>query len=206
MAYTPEEEKQIDIAFDNVIQDLNKIRLQLESKDVKEVRVSTKYVVSYRYYYSETFLYMSQNGIFMEERESDIGTIRIPVLKLTTRNKQKKYYKNLNYKQKSEFIRNYSYIREKVISGIENLKTQAESIKKEHENEMKKINEIGQLYHGVSDVEIDLPQTTNQQQIEVTEENRKKIGTINFGHQTIRIITDGDIVVVNKDAEKVKRK
>jgi len=37
MAYTPEEEKQIDIAFDNVIQDLNKIRLQLESKDVKEV-------------------------------------------------------------------------------------------------------------------------------------------------------------------------
>jgi len=149
---------------------------------------------------------MSQNGIFMEESESDIGTIRIPVLKLTTRNKQKKYYKNLNYKQKSEFIRNYSYIREKVISGIENLKTQAESIKKVHENEMKKINEIGQLYHGVSDVEIDLPQTTNQQQIEVTEENRKKIGTINFGHQTIRIITDGDIVVVNKDAEKVKRK
>ncbi len=55
-------------------------------------------------------------------------------------------------------------------------------------------------------VEISLPASLNCQEIEVVEENNQKVGTINFGDMTIKLITNGDIVLVNRKKPAVKSK
>ena len=59
-------------------------------------------------------------------------------------------------------------------------------------------------------IEIDLPQTNNQQTIEVVEEEGKRIGTIKFGEIGLRIITDSSSNIEFKDRSgndiKVKKK
>lgn len=56
-------------------------------------------------------------------------------------------------------------------------------------------------------VEINMPGSQNVHEVQVSEENGKKIGVINFGLQTVKIITEGNIVLVNKDDEKdIKKK
>ena len=59
-----------------------------------------------------------------------------------------------------------------------------------------------------AEVRIDLPESLNAKEIYVSEEGNKKVGVIDFGQQTIKIITEGNIVLVNKSKEepKVKRK
>ena len=55
-------------------------------------------------------------------------------------------------------------------------------------------------------VEIDMPRSQNVHEVEVSEENGKKIGVINFGSQIVKIITNGDIVLVNKDSNSNAKK
>lgn len=52
------------------------------------------------------------------------------------------------------------------------------------------------------DVKLDFPKTQNMHQIDVYEENGHTIGILNFGERTVKIITDGDIVLVRRDKEK----
>lgn len=57
----------------------------------------------------------------------------------------------------------------------------------------------------VDDVEIRFPKDSGKHVIEVTLEDGKTVGTIDFGDRTIRIITDGDIVLA-KPSLKEKTK
>ena len=55
-------------------------------------------------------------------------------------------------------------------------------------------------------VEIKLPQTNNQHELNIQRENGRTIGTIDFGSASIKIITDGTIRLVKDEQVKTKVK
>ena len=55
-------------------------------------------------------------------------------------------------------------------------------------------------------VEIKLPQTNNQHELNIQRENGRTIGTIDFGSASIKIITDGTIRLVKDEPAKTKIK
>ncbi len=98
------------------------------------------------------------------------------------------------------FIKNYEDLRDKLIKRL----SSSEAIKKDTDALFTRLKE---QFNKTSTIEIDLKDINNRQTIEITEEDGKKIGTINFGHQTIRIITKGEITLVDqKEAVKTKKK
>jgi len=89
-------------------------------------------------------------------------------------------------------LREYEKIREKLVNKI----------KLDQEQDLKDvdiINKILKKYDKEASIEKDLPPSKNPHPLEVTEKDGKKIGVIDFGDRTIKIITNGDIVLVNKD-------
>lgn len=66
---------------------------------------------------------------------------------------------------------------------------------------------IKKHYDKEASIDIELPPTNNQHTIEITQEDGKNVGIINFGDRTIKIITNGDIVLLDrrKEPEKVKK-
>lgn len=70
------------------------------------------------------------------------------------------------------------------------------------------IRNLGEQIKAQTTIEIDLPPTNNRQTIEVTEENGKKVGTINFGDMALKIITssEANIEFKNKKEEEPKTK
>ena len=99
-----------------------------------------------------------------------------------------------------EFIKRYEYIRENLIKRL----SSGDSIKKETDDLFSKLKE---QFNKSSTIEIDFGNPNNLQTIEINEEEGKKIGTINFGSQTIKIITKGEITLVNKKTDKkIKRR
>lgn len=96
------------------------------------------------------------------------------------------------------FIKSYEDIRNKLIKRL----SSSDAIKKDTDLLFARLKD---QFNKKSTVEIDLGDTNNRQTIEITEEDGKKIGTIKFGLQTIKIITKGEITLVNKE-EKTKTK
>ena len=97
------------------------------------------------------------------------------------------------------FLREYDKIREKIVSHIENIQS---SKKKDMDMAESLINR----YSKNAVVEIELPATNNQQTIEVVEENGRKVGTLNFGDISLKIISSANIEFKSTTSEKVKRK
>lgn len=94
---------------------------------------------------------------------------------------------------------------ELTLSFIENYEQIRQHLEKEIKKGLRKkglgfseLEKINQKYDKEATIELDLPETNNQHQIEVEEKDGKKIGIINFGNRTIKIVTTGDIILVNK--------
>lgn len=108
-----------------------------------------------------------------------------------------------------QFINKYDQTRESLLKVLSERKAKQQKnidglieIEKRHNSKNQKQKE-----KLAATVQIDLPPTQNLHEIEISEEDGKKVGRIDFGAQTIKIITEGDIVLVNKqEKEKVKRK
>lgn len=120
------------------------------------------------------------------------------------------HYDQDDYNAFSQIILQYDEIREK-INNIVN-----ENVEKKDKN-IKKITDISNKYSSSTrrkekkleaTVQIDMPDSINAQEIILTKEGTKKVGIIDFGAQTIKIITKGNIVLVNSENKdnKVKRK
>jgi len=100
-------------------------------------------------------------------------------------------------------LKNYNVIRQLLQREIENSSKEKDSIKAS-------IQEIKKQYTKDATIELDLPPSQNVHEIEIIEEEGKNVGIINFGNRTIKIFTDGDIVLVDRRQEnnnsQIKRK
>lgn len=212
MSYTKEEANEINKALNTVINDLESIWIASEKESV-EVLIHLKEFKRMNNYdgYGCGKIYLNDLGIYITTQESynEYKEITNYLARHTFTGKFKLAYHNMPLELCSEFVRMYPMIRSDILSQIKKQKElrreRREKALDEHNKEMEAIRKVEKLYHGTSDIEIDLPKTNNQHTIEISEENGRKIGTINFGLQTIRIITDGDIIIVPKETTKQKR-
>lgn len=103
-----------------------------------------------------------------------------------------------NYDLMYTFLSAYDDIRDKV-------EYQAVSKTSEKETMRQTLSDLKKRYSRESTIEVELEPTNNPRSIEVKEEDGRTIGEFKFGHDTIRIITEGNIVVVNKqESSKVR--
>ena len=97
------------------------------------------------------------------------------------------------------FLQNYEKIRSK-------LEDEIKSTSSEKSKGMQQITELRHKYDKEAVVEINFPQTINQQVIEVKKEDNRTIGEIKMGYGTIKIVTQGEIVLSSpKETPKVKK-
>ena len=70
---------------------------------------------------------------------------------------------------------------------------------KEEVKSLKEYEMLAEKYSKESRVEITLPDTMNQHSIEISKEDGRTVGKINFGSGLIKIITKGSITVERSD-------
>lgn len=78
---------------------------------------------------------------------------------------------------------------------------------KEKEFQLYEVNHVSNEYGRTVDIELEVPPVQNIYSLDIKKENGKNIGTVNLGKNTVRIITEGDILVTNKyqqNKEKIK--
>jgi len=193
--YTKKEMNVFKKALKTVLEDLESL-WDLKTFDELEFDVELPGISSCEDHYTEegwSFV-MEEYGFYLINRQCD------QIINFATRNKlgQLQYHLKIHSRD-IIFLREYDKIREKVVSRIEKI----QSAKQENIDMAK--NLIGK-YSKNAVVEITLPNTNNQQTIEVVEENGKKIGTLNFGDMAIKIISSAYIDFQTKTDSKTKRK
>ena len=104
-----------------------------------------------------------------------------------------------DFNQVYYFLQNYEKIRS-------NLEAEIQSTSSDKTKRMQQITELRHKYDKEAVVEINFPQTLNQQVIEVKKEDNKTIGEIKMGYGTIKIATQGEIVLSSpNETPKVKK-
>lgn len=122
----------------------------------------------------------------------------------------------LNRKNKGQYNNSYEWNKEsynimfRFLAGYKDIRKQlVEKAKDSLGTKDSLMDEIKKLRTNfTSEIYVDFGTTSsmNQHKLEVTEEDGKKIGTIDFGQKTIKVITAGEIVLTHtqKAEEKVK--
>ena len=117
---------------------------------------------------------------------------------------------------KLEFIERYPENRKLIIAAV-NKRIPYEIRKKEKQKESQ-TNIDDKVSNGIREamlklkqareasIEFNFPSSVAPYEIEVTKEDGRTVGTIDFGDRTIKVITDGNIVLVPKREEKIKVK
>ena len=214
MKYTKEEKKKIEKAYEIVISDLNKIWQQCDEEQLEFVvdsvwkiseNINTKHHMRFVYGWC---LVLTKRNAYIENRTEDIILDRITLANSDIRGQLKPCCKEIELVV--GFIEAYPKIRERAIRKIEKniieKETQKESDIQRKKEQLENIRKVTQTYNKEASIEIDLPKTQNQHQLVVTEEEGRTIGTLDFGGRTIKVITDGDIVLVRKSKkEKIKK-
>jgi len=111
----------------------------------------------------------------------------------------KRKYSDGELEAHTQFIKQYDTIREKI---VETIKKKIKEV--EYNKEV--FHDYRRKYEKEASIELDLPKSMNQHELQIEEKDGKKIGTIDFGGRTIRIITDGDIVLVKKESISKRKK
>lgn len=108
-------------------------------------------------------------------------------------------FNNHHIEEYITFIQNYQKVKDELLK-------QSEHITEQKKREMDIVDKWNDSFTGETTVELDLPQTQNVHELKITEKGKKKIGTINFGKKTVKIITQGQIILVNEKDESPKVK
>lgn len=183
--FTKEEKEQIKKSLNLVLDDIRELWSVAETDKIY-IEIG-KYIQSDSQYY----LYITNNKI----------SIHYPCWDTTTKyNLETRAAKLVNripsdYELALSFIQNYETIRGVLLKEIK------KGLKKKNLG-FSAIEEINKKYNKDAEIEIDFPETINKHSIVVQEENGKKIGIINFGDRTIKIVTTGDIVLIDKTKTK----
>lgn len=99
------------------------------------------------------------------------------------------------------FLAKYDSIRTKIIAELQASHSEKETL-------LDALHKLRTKYSGEVYVDFGLSRSQNIQTLEVTEENGKTVGTIDFGSRIVKIITEGDIVLkkIERAKDKVKQK
>ena len=124
-------------------------------------------------------------------------------IKPTKKNKGRYEYNyqwtNFGYNVILRFLASYKDIRKMLLETAQNGLNSKETLM----DELRKLrtNFTKEVY-----VDFGTNNTQNQHALEVTEQDGKSVGTINFGQKTVKIITDGEIILTHTKQieEKVK--
>lgn len=103
-------------------------------------------------------------------------------------------------------VRNYPQNRNRIYEQI--MAQRQNQLSSEFDEVYKKANAVlRERPHSEVSIEFNFPESIDQHRLEVTKENGSNIGVIDFGDKTIKIITSGDIILVEKNKDdKVKKK
>ena len=194
--YTQNEIKQLQNALSVIIDDLESL---WKISPLEEISVPV-FLPCFSSCYSDKDvtnywrLIMDEQGIYLSHKN---GRYKYNFAKRIGFGKITKYLSI--HEQDIIFIKEYPDIRNLIVREIQLAKTR----KKEN---LDIADQIANMYKKDATIEIELPESLNKHQIEVQEEDGRKIGTLNFGSLSIKIITTGDIELVHKDKGKVKQK
>ena len=212
MTYQEEEKDLINNTLDKVIEDLNNIWIASKNEET-EIPIQLEQINKVNnFLHTNISFKISQRGFYFEIYPSILTQppIQVYLAKLSPLGEVQLTNSEISTELKSEFIRKYQTIRERIIFQIEQQKQERAKKIADYENakqtEMAEIKNINQMYSKTVDLEINLPPALNQHIVEVVEENGRKIGTLNFGNASIRIITQGDISIVKKENPSEKQK
>jgi len=181
--YTNSQKLKIEKAFD------------LVRKDIKEIweyigvskEFSHKFHPLFYFHIVENKMYISDNSFF-DKRSRYVDIEKIKCLE------HKKRRDSLDYDLMVLFLDKYEYIRARLIHIIRWSGKNDQIV-----NELNNFNKQATVL-------MDLPDTINQHEFEVTEVNGKKIGMVNLAGRTIKLITTNDIVLVDKKENVLVKK
>ena len=194
--YTQNEIKQLQNALNAIIDDLESLWRISSLEEISVPVLLHGFSSCYRDKEVTNFwrFIMDEQGIYLSHKDD---RYRYILAKRIGFGKISKYL--TIHEQDIIFMKEYKDIRKLIIEEIEVAKMR----KKEN---LDIADQIANMYKKDAQIEIELPESLNKHQIEVQEEDGRKIGTLNFGSLSIKIITTGDIELVHKDKEKQKRK
>lgn len=187
LRFTKEEQQQIKQSLNTVLDDIREL---WKTTPLERIEMTVDEEMSYHDVY---YLIITDELIYLTDIIHD-DTYYLEEKKKIGRVKRSNDI-NLAF----AFVKNYEEIRKKIEKKLR-------SNNEYKKQGLKTIEEVNRHYVREATIELDLPQTNNQHKIEVTEEDGRTVGKIDFGNRTIKIITDGDIVLVNRQAVKVKSK
>lgn len=98
---------------------------------------------------------------------------------------------------------NYETNRKRIIEALDNRIKKGEAVDEKLEGIS---STLSKLSKDEVEVEFMLPETISQKALDVTKEDGKTIGVIDFGGKLVKIVTSGDIVLVLREKEKEKVK
>lgn len=196
--YNKEELNTIKSAYNKILDDMD---LLWEKSEIEEIEL--------RIYFGKNpnnglphdlgkiaYLVFNDQEIRMEYRNFRLSRI----INIEKRNRRGKPSRNYDVSTMEALLEKYSEIREILKGKIE------ESIS-DKKRKIDLFKSIDEQYSKEANIELSLPETLNQHKLEVVEEDGKKVGTLNFGSISLKIITSGNVELVSKpEANKVKAK
>lgn len=194
MEFTKGEKKKIEDTMQYIVEDMydlwKKAQVQSFSFRVRfkglgdagsDICIDKNGVSLMTYRYKQIESWLEYETIIVKDKKCFLGKMI----------KSKLIVPSKNHNLYSALIENYGVIRkgllEKSNSGVSDKQKCLDSI-----------DEWYNRFRKEAIIEFDSP-FQNQQKIEVREEKGKKVGVLDFGDKIIKIVTNGDIVLVNKN-------
>lgn len=142
---------------------------------------------------------MDNKGIYMKNDYSPIFKFYFGIK--NSDGELERCYSNIDERELM-FLREYDEIRKKIMEQIE-------KIQEEKDKNIELVEYIKRKYNKEAEIQITLPNSINQRELRVSQENGRTIGILDFGATTIKLITDGSIKLVSEEtikSDKVKVK
>jgi len=196
MEYTKLEQQKIKKTMDTLIADLDEIwSLGL----IEEIKIPIDLPgienIDENYRATGWYFYMDDDGIYIENSINDESYVHA---RRNRNGKLKGCYDTIDERE-ILFFKEYEKIRCEIMKKVTQIQTEKQSKIDLMDNLMRK-------FSGEATVEINLPNSNNQHELKVKEENGRTIGILDFGPASVKIITDGSIKLVNTSLEKTKAK
>ncbi len=176
--FQKEERKEIKRAFDLVLDDMDSILQQFGNK---KITIRVGHLSFGGLSQGDWKLSLSKYDFYLFNSDLDTNSYHLKILLPS--------FFNMNYFVASEIIQRYPGIRNKLIDSYQSF----EHCRLASMADIKKIS--SQIS---SAVEIDLPPSLNRNELEITEQDGNNVVTINFGEQSVRIITNGEVDIVDQ--------